>query len=113
MFKKKKKSKPYKTKKVESIIPHKKHKHLSDAHLNILHQNSIKNIYEKNDYNTNINKNNTNNNNQSFTNFFHHFIENEIKKTKNEITDNNDELNKQIKKMEIIKKNLSLKNHQG
>ena len=107
MFKKKKKSKHYKAKKLESISPHKK-SHQSDVHLNILHQNSIKNFNEKNEYN-----NYDNTLNPSFSNFFHRFIENEIKKTKNEIKDYNDELNKQIKKMEIIKKNLSLKNQQG
>ena len=111
VYNKKKKSKNYKTKKLESFSPIKKRNHhFSDVHLNILHQNSIKN-FDKNDYETINNKNN--NGNSSFTNFFHNFIENEIRKTKKEIKDDNDELNKQIKKMEIIKKNLSLKNQQG
>jgi hypothetical protein len=111
VYNKKKKSKNYKTKKLESFSPIKKRNHhFSDVHLNILHQNSIKN-FDKNDYETINNKNN--NGNSSFTNFFHNFIENEIRKTKKEIKDDNDELNKQIKKMEIIKKNLSSKNQQG
>ena len=100
---KKKNKNKYIHKKLETIPD--KRRNQSDLNLNKINPN-------KN--NQNIFTEFNNNENPSFSNFFHKFIENEIYKTKKEVVeDNKADLVKKIKKMENIKKNLSLQNNQG
>ena len=104
IFKKKKNKSKYNQKKFEFIKP-KKNCNQSDLNINILNDcNNRNNILSEL---SSIEK-------PTFTNFFHKFIVNEIQKTKKEVVeDNKADLTKTIKRMESIKKNLSLQNNQG
>ena len=104
IFKKKKNKSKYNQKKFEFIKP-KKNRNQSDLNINILNDcNNRNNILSEL---SSIEK-------PTFTNFFHKFIVNEIQKTKKEVVeDNKADLTKTIKRMESIKKNLSLQNNQG
>ena len=55
---------------------------------------------------------NLDDNNVSFTNFFYNFMDKEIKKSKNETGDDNNEFSKNLKKMKYIRKFLTSKNKQ-
>ena len=73
-------------------------RHISDKNVNSINKNLTKE-----------NKT-TDNNSFSFTNFFQNFIDKEINKSKNETTDNSQELAKKMEKLEKLKKNLSTQN---
>ena len=55
---------------------------------------------------------NLDDNNVSFTNFFYNFMDKEIKKSKNETGDDNNEFSKNLKKMKCLRKFLNSKNKQ-
>ena len=110
IFKKKKhsvnKKNTLKKKKSEDIIPV-KNKNLSDLNLKkIMNENSTSQKLASNELK------NLDDNNISFSNFFYNFMDKEIKKSKNETGDDNNEFSKNLKKMKYIRKFLTSKNKQ-